>query len=206
MARKKRSIVGYPLTPDILAELDALGPLPPSGQFVPAGNWSNMYQIWSCHGYRESGNEARGHLRIERTAGPSNDSFRLQVHQDVRNDGDAVNVLKADITCRSDTLATPIKWQISSTFQDAQGQAIPELATTQTGKVEGNGFTIETNGKIRRGQSTKALTGDWCLLEAVQRMPFSAQACWHMDVLEEMCLLQRDHRISYLKKNLKGKR
>ena len=68
MAKRKasRTIVGSPLTPGLLGELDALGKLPSTpGDFKPDGNWVNKYRIWTCHGYRESGNQDVGFVRLK---------------------------------------------------------------------------------------------------------------------------------------------
>ncbi|MHC4324102.1 MAG: hypothetical protein ACYSUX_07500 [Planctomycetota bacterium] len=55
MAKKKRTIVGSPITPSMLVELDAVTKFSPApGNFNPAGNWTHSYRIWTCHGYRES--------------------------------------------------------------------------------------------------------------------------------------------------------
>ena len=66
---KKRTIVGSPLTPEMLFKLGATtGFLPDEKPFNPAEEWTNRYRIWTCHGYRESGNVDVGFLQIQRKA------------------------------------------------------------------------------------------------------------------------------------------
>ena len=196
MASKKRTIVGHPLTPEMLVELGALDAIA-TGPFSPSGNWTNVYRIWACHGYRESGNEDRGILTIERSVSQSGDSFTLKVTQKINNDQDLTHVLDARILCKNDPLATPLQWQTKSIFYDPQGAPVKTLGTKQRGRVKDNTFTIETNGKQHTHPCTHPLTGDWCLLEAVQRLPFETSDGLTMDILKEMVLLQSDHHLVY---------
>jgi hypothetical protein len=73
-SKKARSIVGYPLTPSVLDELGAWGSIS-SSRFSSSGHWTNVYRIWACQGYRESGNEDRGILNIERLPSSAEDTF-----------------------------------------------------------------------------------------------------------------------------------
>ena len=195
-SKKKRTIVGCPLTPDVLGELGAMRPISPT-RFSPAGNWTHVYRIWACHGYRESGNEDKGTLKIERSSSSTDDTFGLKVIQTIKNDRDLVHVLDAWITCRNDALATPIQWQCKSTFYDPGGATIPDLCMAQSGRVSGNTVEIVAQGKTRRYEGSHPLTGDWCLCEAVQRMPWKDATHFRMDILKEMALLQRDHHLVY---------
>ena len=62
---KKRTIVGYPLVPDLLGDLNLLQGFPETpADFDPNGQWTNTYRIMTCHGYREEGNEDIGLLRL----------------------------------------------------------------------------------------------------------------------------------------------
>jgi hypothetical protein len=196
MAAKKRTIVGSPLTPEMLDELGALSDMSAT-HASPAGAWTDTYRIFACHGYRESGNENVGALKIQRTPSQSGDTFVLNVTQRINNDADVVHILVAQITCQADRLATPIKWRTKSTFHDANGAVVRDLGTEQTGLVNSRAIEIHTHGKKRSIKTSGSFTGDWCLLEAVQRMPYTDAAPITLDVLEEMDLLQTDHRIAY---------
>jgi hypothetical protein len=196
MAAKKRTIVGSPLTPEMLDELGALSEMSPS-PVLAAGAWTDTYRIFACHGYRESGNETVGALKIQRTPSQSGDTFVLNVTQRINNDAGIVHVLDAQITCQADRLATPIKWRTKSTFRDASGAVVRDLGTEQTGLVNSRAIEIHSNGKTRSIKTSGSFTGDWCLLEAVQRMPYTDAAPTTLDVLEEMDLLQTDQRMAY---------
>ena len=197
MAKKDRTIVGSPLIPQMIHDLDALGTLSPM-DVPPAGAWTDTFRIWACHGYRESGNENVGFLKLQRTPAQSDGVFTLNVLQKIQNDAGIAHWLDAQIQCRTDRVATPIKWRLKSTFHDPAGRTVHELGTEQTGRVRDRTIETQTRGKTRTIKAARPVTGDWCLLEAVQRMPCEETDPVRMDVLKEMDLLQTDHRIAYI--------
>jgi len=179
---KKRTIVGSPLTPALLKELGAVDALPSTSRdFNPADAWVNAYRLWTCHGYRESGNQNVGFLRIERVR-DSDAAFTLKVHEEVLQTDAMVGIIDGAISCRNDPLASPIRWNLSSRSIGADGEDIPELRNTNNG--------VPTKGMDR-------ITGDWCLLEAVQRLAFDKQTSMSFNLLEGMSLSKPDHRLSY---------
>jgi hypothetical protein len=183
MAKKsQRTIVGSPLTPTLLDELSALDNFRPlSEDFKPDGNWVNTYRIWTCHGYRESGNQNVGYLRIKRLI-ESNGSFTLKVHREVLQTDALVNIVEATIECRNNQLASPIKWKVSSRFIDADGGQISQLSSDDNG-IAAEGLTGRTS--------------DWCLFEAVQRLKIRKETFLAFDMLEGLSLLKKDQNLSY---------
>ncbi len=183
MAKKKqRTIVGSPLTPTLLEELGALSNFPPSSEdFKPEGNWVNTYRIWTCHGYRESGNENVGFLRIKRLIN-SQSSLILKVHQEVLQTDALLNIVEATIECRNNQLASPIQWKVSSRFRGADGKDISELSGNNIGAS---------------AEELDRSTGDWCLFEAVQRLQAGKENILAFDMLEGLGLLKKDQRLSY---------
>ncbi len=183
MAKKKqRTIVGSPLTPTLLDELGALSNFPPSSEdFKPDGNWVNTYRIWTCHGYRESGNDNVGFLRI-RCLIDSHRSLTLKVHQEILQTDALVNIAEATIECRNNQLATPIAWHLENRFIDADNKTIKQLSYKDAGQI--------TDGIDRT-------TCDWCLFKAVQRLKISKETVLAFDMLEGLGLLKKDQRLSY---------
>ena len=121
---KKRTIVGSPLTPDMLKELGAIrGFPPPSGDFAPDADWEHTYRMWTCHGYRESGNDNVGYLRIRRAAG-SGDHFALNVYRKVIQTDALVNIVEAKVKCHKNLLASPAAWELGSRFVDADNNEL----------------------------------------------------------------------------------
>lgn len=182
MAKKQRTIVGSPLTPTLLKELDALNKLPFTPEdFKPDGNWVSTYRIWTCHGYRESGNENAGFLRIERI-GSSGETFVLNVHQEVVQTDAIIHIIDSTIKCRNNRLASPVEWRLKSEFIGVDGKHVSELLSSDNGKA---------------AEGVDRTTCDWCLFEAVQRLALDAQNSFSFDLLEGMSLKKSDHRLSY---------
>ena len=117
MAKANRTIVGSPLTPTLLADLGAVaGQWASSDPFDPQAGWTHRYRIWTCHGYRETGNNDVGFLRVRRETSSEEGTFRLHVEQVVVETDALLSRIEADIVCRNDELASPAKWRLSSRF------------------------------------------------------------------------------------------
>ena len=179
---KKRTIVGENLTPTLLRELGGVDKFPPTpASFKPDGNWTNKYRIWTCHGYRESGNQTVGSLRIERSA-DSKETFLLKVRREVIQTDELTNVIDATVRCRADRLASPREWKVSSRFMGADQREIPALSHDEQGGI------AEQAGRV---------TGDWCLFEAAQRLEFDKRTSLSFDLLEGMSLSKTGQHLSY---------
>ena len=182
MMAKQRTIVGSPLTPVLLKELGAVDVLPSASRdFNPADEWVNAYRIWTCHGYRESGNQNVGFLRIER-ARDSDTAFTLKVHEEVLQTDAMVGIIDGTISCRNDPLASPIRWNLSSRSIRADDEYLPKLLSTNHGAPT---------------KRADRITGDWCLFVAVQRLAFDKQASVSFDLLDGMSLPKPNHQLSY---------
>ena len=198
MASRRRTIVGSPLTPGLLKQLGLFSefPPPPDG-FEPGGNWVNTYRVWTCHGYRKSGNHDVGFLRIERGTGTPNGTFTLKADQQIDHTEAALNIIHAEIECRRDALASPLHWRLSSRFVGPEGKARSGLDADEQVRVNGDTIEVTTNERTFKREGSSRLTADWCLFEAVQRLPFETESHLAFDVLEGLSLLKRDHRLSY---------
>jgi hypothetical protein len=182
MAKKQRTIVGSPLTPTLLKELDALNELPLTPEnFKPDGKWVSTYRIWTCHGYRESGNDNVGFLKIERI-GSSGETFTLNVHQEVVQADAIMHIIDGKIKCRNNQLASPVEWKLQNRFIDADGKNIPKLLSNDNGKA---------------AKRTERATSDFCLFEAVQRLAYEKNISLSFDLLEGISLKKKGHRLSY---------
>jgi hypothetical protein len=182
MAKQQRTIVGENLTPTLLRELGAVDKFPRTPtDFQPNGNWVNKYRIWTCHGYRESGNENVGSLGITRKI-DSKETFDLEVRQEIVQTGGLTNVIEGTIKCRNNQLASPVEWRLSSRFEGPEGKVIPRLGSRNHGVAT---------------ESVTGTTGDWCLFEAVQRLAFDKKSSLSFDLLEGMSLSKLGHRLFY---------
>lgn len=210
--RSKRTPVGSPLTPSVLGRIGGLSGFPPApADFDPAGSWTNTYRIWTCHGYRESGNYDMGSLRIERAAGGPAGTFALRVDQKVVNDEGAVHSTRAEIECHSDRLASPVRWELSSCLVGPDGKPRAGLTTEESCSIDGDAIEVRKGGRLFRRprrvtssteddaprKGSESLTGDWCLFEAIGRLPFRKGPALVFDLMEGMSLLKGAHRLSY---------
>ena len=200
MAKKKskRTIVGVPLTPVLLAELGAADKFSPAPKdFQPEGSRVQKYRIWTCHGYRESGNQSVGFLRIDRASADREGSFALRVERKVVQTDGLVHATTAKITCLSDQTTSPIEWRLSSLFTGPEGKVRPELGSVESGKISGGVMTVtRSKRKFTRDVSDK-LTCNWCLFEAVQKLGFGAGRELAFDLLDGLSVLKTGHRLNY---------
>jgi hypothetical protein len=194
---RKRTIVGSPLTPDVLTELGAVTRLPaPTPGFDPDGNWENMYRIWTCHGYRESGNQTVGSLRIRRTGAPDAETVMLHVEQTVIETDGILHTIEAQVACSKNECASPVTWRLSSGFRGPDGEEMAGLGTTETGSLADDVLTIETSDIVLKRHADSPLTCEWSLFDVVQRRGAALPALpFHM--LEGLRLVKPAQRLSY---------
>ena len=200
MAKKisKRTIVGSPLTPQLLHELKALGKIPQTpAHFKPDGNWVNTYRIWACHGYRESGNYNVGFVRFRRAAAGTNEKLSLEVHQEVVETDGMVSVIDTNIRCLNNQLATPVRWHLWSLFIDSDTQPLDELKTEENVIIKQDTMFIETGGQTLKRKVPGRLTSDWGIFEAVQRLKFNKESSLDFNMLEGLSVLKEGQRLSY---------
>ncbi len=198
LSPRVRTIVGAPISPAMLAALGDFGEIPPCpGDFDPRGNFEHTYRIWTCHGYRESGNENVGYLKIRRLKGGGADIFRLEVEQRIRHDQGGQDLVKVEMSCRNNALATPVGWDMRNTFFGPEGEERVALAGAESARIILGEHTLVRNGRRLQWPDAKRLSTDWSLFEAVQRRPFRKDAGLDFDLLEGMGLLRKGQRLSY---------
>ena len=198
MQSKNRHIVGSPLTPVMLGELGALNRIPAlSNGFRPDADWVSTYRIWTCHGYRESGNEDEGFLRVARTGGTQGEPFTLKIDQEILHDGANLHSIHAEIQCSSDPLASPSRWQLSSRLIGFDGKSRRGLGMRERAQIEGGSLKITIDDRTFERNVSVPMTADWCLFEAIQRMPAEDEKIGPFDVLEGLSVVRAEHRLSY---------
>lgn len=201
MAKKqttKSTIVGSPLTPALLKELHVVDEFPATPkEFDPQANWVNTYRIWTCHGFRETGNQNVGFMRIERSAGKSNTAFTLKVHKEAAEADGIVNVIDAEIQCQYDQLASPVRWRLSSRFIGPDGHSQEELSIQEKTQIEENIMILQTGSRTLRRKVPSRLTCDFSIFEAVQRLKFDKETSLSFDMLEGLSLLKQGQQLSY---------
>jgi hypothetical protein len=141
---------------------------PPAPDFDPAGAWVNCYDIWEC----SQGMAKLGALRIERTP---LDGGRVKLDVTFRKTAKA-GIMRAQMSveCLADELSTPVRWQAQTLSHDAGDAPIEDTLIRETGEL------ADGQLRVRIGQTTTPtpVTGpvalDWCLFDAVQRLPGEA--------------------------------
>jgi hypothetical protein len=201
MAKKisTRTIVGSPLEPALLSQLRAVDEFPATPKdFDPQAGWVNTYRIWTCHGFRESGNQNVGFVRIERAAGKTNEPFMLKVRQEVLQTDGLLHTIEAEIRCSNNQLASPVQWHLSSRFVDHNRKIVDDLGTQESAVVDGNIINIRVRGghRFRREVGGK-FTSDLCLFEAVQRLKFNKTSSLAFNMLEGLSLVKKQQRLMY---------
>ncbi len=160
--------VGGLLSPRVLAEMGAFDGFPgvPPGYNV-AGDWSQTYRIWGNSGRFRFQNKDMGYLKIDRTKDAGGLRFAVE-HLIVNADG-IENTMRAEIVCRDDELASPVKWRLETQFTDTSRCVRPELSLSLEGALE-DGHVFETcGGRRRRLDVRPPFAADWCLVDVVQR-------------------------------------
>jgi len=191
-------IVGRPLSPKVLEDIGVIGGFPetPAG-FDPRASWVHRYRIWLCHGYYGLLNLDAGYLRIRRTAGSNDEAFTLDVEQKQVNWEGIVQVMTARIECRGDELSSPLRWTFTSEFFDAADRPMPSLALSHTGTIGDGAAVLVRNGIRTELKTAGAITADWCVFDAVQRLPFSESTHLEFDMLEGMTALKTGQALRY---------
>lgn len=179
--------------------LDVTGGLvnfpPEHSDFDPDGDWTNTYRIFTCHGYRKTGNETQGLLRIQRRRRDKG-TFNLKVSQRIVNSEAIVNLIDADIICRRDALASPVRWTLSNRFIGSDEKPVADLAFEETAQIDNNLLEIKTGDETVKRNITQPLGADFCLFEAVQRLDFDRTALLSFSILEGMSLFKTDQHLS----------
>jgi hypothetical protein len=171
-----------PLGPEPLKALGVIGDFPAiEPGWDPQDSWSALYRICMVSG-RVNRFQQSGLLRLIRHAGTQTREFRLTVDRYMKNETDRCHHHHAEIVCRGDALGSPVSWKLTSSYLTPQGAADPTVSRTTSWKAPG---------------SAGALTTNWGLFEAVQRLPFKTASSLEFTMLETLDLPKENQRLSY---------
>ncbi len=194
--KRGRGPVRHPLCPSVMTELGALRGGPPSaGGLSPDGEGTARYRIWTCYGRRDRGNHTTGMLEIARR--PDGEAQKLSIRQELKNTQGKLHTMKAKVAARRDELATPTAWTLSSGFSGSHMQGRPEMSVTAKGWLKGTTWTVRHADQEASRTVPSPITADWCLFEAVGRLPFDPATARRFAVLEYLSVLKADHQLLY---------
>jgi hypothetical protein len=159
-----------PADPRTVFPLSVLTPVlakfvPPEGAFTPEGQWTHKYGVYTIG---QRGCARVGEVLLTRR--PDADGTRLMLAYDKAAPGGA-NRLTADIRCRADALASPMSWELAGSTAFSDGKQVPSTAFRQSAAVHGSGIELRDGVKRRALQVGPPFTLNWCLFDAVQRLP-----------------------------------
>ena len=185
------------MSPAALGEYGELARVrPPKGEFDPKGDWQHSYRLWVAG---RPWRTYRGFLKLARTKEEGDEPIKLSVSQSIiQSHQCAIHECEANISCTDDGLATPRSWQLSAAILDVCGE----------GKLRGAGMRHSAEiecGKVAilRGKHKtvrdvpKAYTANWCLFEAVQRLPTDAKMRLEFTLFDELDKWKTGHRLTY---------
>ena len=139
---------------------------PPRGAFDPTRDWELAYAV--CTLTRKC--DRVGELRLRREA-RGRRRFTLGVTYNKAFPGGSRQVVTGELECRTDSLSTPLRWRYVSETRGADGRPLGVTRIEKTAKVKRARATFDDGGGVRSVALPDAYTVNWCLFEAVQRLP-----------------------------------
>lgn len=195
MPPNDRRVLDTPITPKTLEQIGVMTSLPDGSAFDPDGEWTHTYLVWTNHGY-DKGNIDAGYLTISRHPG-SDGTIELDATTEIALLDGIGGTTSARILCHDDALTSPKSWELASTFTGPSGQDLPDQNTQQKAVVSEDQITVTIGDRSSTMPVEGPTTGDWCLFDAVQRLPQDETARLSCNVLERMVALKRDQSIWY---------
>ena len=161
----------------------------PEGPFDPQGEWEHRYSVCVLSPERGAKGEhphPNGTLALKRK--PAGEGrLTLEVDFSVSTRGPSGARTRASLTCAADRLATPREWELRAEAVE-DGEAVAETTVAETAVVR-DGVLVRRGRVERKLKLPRPFTSNWCLLEAVQRLPFDS-APVSFDMLEDLDLFK----------------
>lgn len=137
----------------------------PGEPFSAAGAWTATYELME----RSARQVRHGALRLQRVP-EAGGRFRLHLTLRKQSGGGTLRA-RGEILCQADVLSSPLSWSLESEAIDRQGKRVAETFLTETGAIERGQMRVRRGGGERVTPLAGAVTMDWCLFDAVQRLP-----------------------------------
>lgn len=151
----------------------------PKEPFDPNGEWEHRYSMWLLATRRDHEPRPAGCLTVRRALLGKTVQFSIEQMSTYRGPG-AKEQINATIGCAKDALSAPISWRVESEILNANGEPVGYTSWATEGRSDGK----------------TQIACNWCLFDAVQRMPFVPEAiCF--DLLEDLALPKRNHSLQY---------
>ena len=142
---------------------------PPAGPFDPAGSWDQTWTVCTLAG-RATVARPVGSLTLRRRVNGKDATLEVagvkQLGPGGRQQVAATLYGRAD-----DPLATPDRWTFQIDVLDAAGKPVPHTQVRKRAAAEKGTITIRDTVETRRIAVAGPYTVNWCLFDAVQRLP-----------------------------------
>lgn len=170
---------------------------PPERDFDPNGSWRATYVILDNAPARLVPKlRAEGHLRLERTAQGENGLFLLDVELMARKQRLGSFRTTIHARCRPDRIGTPEAWKLSTVSLNAKDEPVEATRVEESGRIE-DGRILRRGKRVRNVEAPAAVTANWSLFEAVQRLGGREIEPVEFTMLEDFDLVKPNQRLSY---------
>ncbi len=189
-------VVGQPLSPLTLSEMNALPSLP-SQSFDAHSNWALHYHIFASRGHLGSkANKVMGRLSLTRTASTDVEVVIAGEQRIAYAVGNERRMI-AQVHLSRDASGTPRKWSMSTRFVSRSGTVRDELNLDLRGQVHGKTIALSRNGRQSQVPFLGNLCCDWGLIDTLQRNLHDWTNGNTFTYLEEFQMLKHNHRLIY---------
>ena len=141
---------------------------PPSGPFEPAGSLDQTWGVYTLAG-RVATARPVGSLTLRRRM--SGKDATLEVAYDKKLSGGRQQIAATLRGRADDPLAMPDRWTFQIDLQDTAGKTVPHTQVRKRAAVENGTIAIRDAAETRRIPLAGPYTVNWCLFDAVQRLP-----------------------------------
>lgn len=167
---------------------------PSTGHFNPAGQWQQTYTMFVLEG--PWGRQV-GEFSLKRVP-KGHKKFDLTVRTRRYGNSGFSQFQRAEIQCRTDTLATPVSW-LSDTKMARHLDDKPYLDSgrRRTAAVDNGTLRIHDAWRTRKIPLPGVYSNEWTLLEAVQRLPGNRTSELNYTLIDEYDTPQPAHKLVY---------
>jgi len=168
---------------------------PPKAKHDPRGDWRLAYDVYTLGSIRGHGRRM-GSLALRRKAAADGGSV-LGINYEKRVVPDMVQRVTAELTCRQDELATPVRCTFSSQISDSAGSPVPNTPLEKSAAFEDRQIEITDGPHRRRIAVSPPYTVHWALFEAVGRLPREPFEPIRFNMLDHFDQLKTGQVLSY---------
>jgi hypothetical protein len=139
----------------------------PTGTFDPKGDWALQYGLITVG--------QRGFARVgsvgQRRQARQDGGAVLRLVYEKAFPGNALGRVTAQMHCRGDALATPLRWQMKAQTLASDGKPVPHTTIEKHGEAGVREIVLRDGKATRKIPTPDAWTLNWALFDVVARLP-----------------------------------